>query len=92
MTKSISASYGVLADDGAALRGTFIIDDKGILRQATINDLSVGRNVDETLRLLEAYQYTQGHSGEVCPINWKKGAATMFEDPLLSKEYFKNKF
>jgi alkyl hydroperoxide reductase subunit AhpC len=68
-------------------RGTFIIDDKGILRQITINDLPVGRNVEETLRLVEALQFTDKH-GEVCPANWKKGSASMKPDPTKSKEYF----
>ena len=78
---SISDAYGVLIsnDDpmgGAALRGTFIIDDKGILRHSTINDLSAGRNVEETLRLLKAYQYSDKH-GEVCPAKWQPGKAAM---------------
>jgi len=62
--------------NGVALRGTFIIDDKGILRHMSVNDLPVGRNVDEVLRLVEAFQYTDKH-GEVCPASWKKGAPTM---------------
>ena len=66
-TKDISIRYGVLKEDeGIAFRGLFIIDDKGILRQITINDLPVGRSVDETLRLVQAFQFTDKH-GEVCP-------------------------
>lgn len=57
-------------------RGLFIIDGRGILRQTTINDLPVGRSVDETLRLLQAFQFTDSH-GEVCPANWKPGAETV---------------
>lgn len=88
ITKTIAKSYGVLLEDaGVALRGLFIIDPKGILRQITINDLPVGRNVDEALRLLEAFQFVEKH-GEVCPANWRKGAATMKADPKGSKEYF----
>ncbi|CAJ1004793.1 putative AhpC/TSA family/Redoxin/C-terminal domain of 1-Cys peroxiredoxin [Leishmania naiffi] len=72
-TKSISRSYGVLDEKrGVAYRGLFIIDPKGILRQITINDMPVGRNVEEVLRLLEALQFVEKH-GEVCPANWKKG-------------------
>lgn len=56
--------------------GLFIIDDKGILRQITMNDLPVGRSVDETLRLVQAFQYTDQH-GEVCPAGWKPGADTV---------------
>ena len=62
-------------------RGLFIIDGQGILRQITINDLPVGRSVDETLRLLHAFQYTDSH-GEVCPANWKPGADTVSEKNL----------
>ena len=57
-------------------RGLFIIDNKGILRQITVNDLPVGRSVDETLRLVQAFQFTDKH-GEVCPAGWKPGADTV---------------
>nr|CAD7579136.1 unnamed protein product [Timema californicum] len=56
--------------------GLFIIDDRGILRQITMNDLPVGRSVDETLRLVQAFQYTDKH-GEVCPAGWKPGQDTV---------------
>ncbi|KAH6577935.1 hypothetical protein BASA50_003847 [Batrachochytrium salamandrivorans] len=91
ITKNISHSYGVLADSGGdiglSLRGTFIIDPKGVVRQITINDTGVGRNIDETLRLVEALQFVDEH-GEVCPAGWKKGEKTMTADPIKSKEYF----
>uniref|UniRef100_A0A3B3DZ85 thioredoxin-dependent peroxiredoxin n=1 Tax=Oryzias melastigma TaxID=30732 RepID=A0A3B3DZ85_ORYME len=58
------------------LKGLFIIDNKGILRQITMNDLPVGRSVDETLRLVQAFQYTDKH-GEVCPAGWKPGSDTV---------------
>ncbi|KLO09685.1 peroxiredoxin [Schizopora paradoxa] len=84
----ISADYGVLIEEeGIALRGLFIIDPKGILRQITVNDLPVGRSVDETLRLVKAFQFTDKH-GEVCPANWTEGSRTMKADPVGSKEYF----
>ncbi|KAG5483066.1 hypothetical protein LSCM4_07285 [Leishmania orientalis] len=88
-TKSISRAYGVLEESkGVAYRGVFIIDPKGILRQITINDMPVGRNVDEVLRLLEALQFVEKH-GEVCPANWKKGSPTMKPDPKAAVEgYF----
>ena len=77
LNKSISENYGVLLKDaGIALRGLFIIDEKGVLRQSTVNDLPVGRSVDETLRLVQAFQFTDKH-GEVCPANWKPGADTV---------------
>jgi peroxiredoxin (alkyl hydroperoxide reductase subunit C) len=69
------------------LRGLFIIDAKGILRQITMNDLPVGRSVDETLRLVQAFQYTDAH-GEVCPAGWKKGAATIIPHPDEKLKYF----
>lgn len=91
LTKQISRDYGILLEDqGVSLRGLFIIDGKGILRQATVNDLPVGRSVDETLRLVQAFQFTDEH-GEVCPAGWKPGAATMKPDPVGSKEYFAKK-
>ncbi len=61
---------------GAALRGLFIIDGKGIIRSMHINDAPVGRSVDETLRLIEAFKYTDTH-GEVCPAGWKPGKPTV---------------
>lgn len=67
-------------------RGLFIIDPKGILRQITMNDLPVGRSVDETLRLVQAFQYTDQH-GEVCPAGWQPGADTVrfiFTSKLLN--------
>ena len=72
LKKEISDNYGVLHDDGIGLRGTFIIDPDGILQHSTINNLDIGRNVDETLRTLEAAQ-----TGELCPIGWHKGDATL---------------
>jgi len=90
LTKQISKDYGVyLEDNGISLRGLFIIDDKGILRQITMNDLPVGRSVDETLRLVQAFQYTDKH-GEVCPAGWKPGADTIIPDPMEKMKYFKN--
>lgn len=86
----ISRSYGVLDEKmGIAFRGLFIIDRGCIVRQITVNDLSIGRSVNETLRLVQAYIYTDTH-GEACPIDWKPGKRTVKEDPDLCKEYFKN--
>ena len=61
----------------------FIIDPKGVLRQITMNDLPVGRNVDETLRLVQAFQYTDEH-GEVCPAGWKPGKDTVSREYITS--------
>ncbi|PJZ75382.1 peroxiredoxin [Leptospira neocaledonica] len=87
ITKSIARDYGVLTEGGVALRGTFIIDPAGVIRQSTINDLPVGRNIDEAIRLVKAFQYVEKH-GEVCPANWDEGKKTMKADPEKSKEYF----
>ncbi|KAJ7319546.1 hypothetical protein JRQ81_019057 [Phrynocephalus forsythii] len=88
LTHQISKDYGVyLEDQGHALRGLFIIDDKKNLRQITMNDLPVGRSVDETLRLVQAFQYTDKH-GEVCPAGWKPGCETIIPDPAGKLKYF----
>lgn len=85
---AISKKYGVLKEDaGIAFRGLFIIDDKGNLRQITINDLPVGRDVDETLRLVKAFQFTDKY-GEVCPAGWKPGEPTIKPSIKESQEYF----
>lgn len=86
LSKQVAAHYNVLADD-VSLRGLFIIDPEGIVQHATINNLAVGRSVDETLRVLQAFQYVAEH-GEVCPANWEPGEATMKADWKDSKEYF----
>uniref|UniRef100_A0A3P8PNX5 Peroxiredoxin-1 n=1 Tax=Astatotilapia calliptera TaxID=8154 RepID=A0A3P8PNX5_ASTCA len=86
--RTISKDYGVLKEDeGIAYRGLFIIDDKGTLRQITINDLPVGRSVEETLRLVQAFQFTDKH-GEVCPAGWKPGNDTIKPDVQKSKDFF----
>jgi len=88
LTHTISKDYGVLLEDaGHTLRGLFIIDDKSTLRQITMNDLPVGRSVDETLRLVQAFQYTDQH-GEVCPAGWKPGADTIIPNPKDKLNYF----
>ncbi|XP_069460229.1 peroxiredoxin-2 isoform X2 [Ambystoma mexicanum] len=88
LTHGIARAYGVLKEeDGIAFRGLFIIDNKGVLRQITINDLPVGRNVDEVLRLVQAFQYTDVH-GEVCPEGWLPGGDTITPTVSKSKEYF----
>ena len=89
LSREASFNYGVLLENGVAARGVFVIDDKGMLQSYTVNNLGVGRNVDEVLRLIQAYQYV-AKSGEVCPANWKPGDKTMKPDPVGSKEYFKN--
>ena len=89
LNKRIARDYGVLTEEGVALRGLFLIDDQNVIQHATINNLSVGRNVDEALRLLKAYQFT-AEKGEVCPANWDEGSETMKPDPKGSKEWFQH--
>jgi peroxiredoxin (alkyl hydroperoxide reductase subunit C) len=87
--KEISSAYNVLDPDaGVALRGLFLIDKDGVIQHSTINNLAFGRNVDETLRTLQAIQYVQEHPDEVCPAGWTPGEKTMKPDPVASKEYF----
>jgi len=70
-----------------ALRGSFLIDEDGTVRHAVLNDLPLGRNIDEMLRMVDALSYHQKH-GEVCPANWRKGSKTMKDNPVDSQEYF----
>jgi len=87
--KDISTSYNVLDPEaGVALRGLFIIDKEGVIQHSTINNLSFGRNVDETLRTLQAIQHVQSHPDEVCPAGWQPGDKTMNPDPVKSKDFF----
>ena len=71
LTKNISREYGVLFDEAVALRGLFLIDKEGVVRHAVINDLPLGRNVDEALRMVDALQFFE-QNGEVCPANWRR--------------------
>ena len=87
VNKEASRSYQVLTDGGVALRGLFLISPEGHMEYQVVHNLGVGRSVDETLRVLEAFQYVAKH-GEVCPANWKKGSDTMKPDPKGSQEYF----
>ncbi len=87
LTKKISCDYGVLLDGGIALRGLFLVDKGGVVRHVTINDLPIGRSVDEALRVLDALQFFE-KNGEVCPADWKPGKATIKPGVKESKEYF----
>ncbi len=85
LTKKISQEYGVLLEGGIALRGLFLIDKAGVVRHITINDLPIGRSVDEVIRTLDALQHVEQH-GEVCPANWNKGKDAI--NPKKAGEYF----
>lgn len=87
LTKKISEDYDLLLEGGIALRGLFLIDKSGVIRHMVVNDLPLGRSVDETLRMLDALQFFEKH-GEVCPANWRPGAATIKPGVKESKEYF----
>jgi peroxiredoxin (alkyl hydroperoxide reductase subunit C) len=76
LDKSISQNYGVLLPMGIALRGLFLIDKSGVIRSQVVNDLPLGRSVEEALRVLDALQFTEQY-GDVCPANWKKGDDAM---------------
>jgi len=87
--KEVSAAYNVLDPDaGVALRGLFILDKEGVIQHSTVNNLSFGRSVDETLRVLQAIQHVQAHPEEVCPVDWQPGEKTMNPDPVKSKDFF----
>lgn len=91
ISKSISRAYGVLHDDSVALRGLFLIDREGVIRHATINDLPLGRNVDEALRMIDALQFTEKF-GEVCPANWQKGEKGMKASSEGVADYLQEKY
>ncbi|MDP2060231.1 MAG: peroxiredoxin [Flavobacteriaceae bacterium] len=76
LDKSISKAYGVLLPNGIALRGLFLIDRCGIVRHGLVNDLPLGRNVDEAIRMVDALQFFE-QCGDVCPANWKSGQEGM---------------
>ena len=75
-TKTITQDYGLLLEGGMSLRGTFLIDKDGIVQHSTVNNLGLGRNIDEMIRLVDALQHLEEH-GEVCPANWSKGDDAM---------------
>jgi peroxiredoxin 2/4 len=81
LTKQISQDFGVLFEGaGIAFRGTFLIDREGVVKHAVVNDLGLGRNIDETLRMVKALQHHEEH-GEVCPANWIEGEDAMEPSP-----------
>jgi len=86
LNKNISRDYGVLIDESVALRGLFLIDRDGVIRHALVNDLGLGRSVDEAMRMLTALRFTEEH-GEVCPANWTEGDDAMVATPEGVAEY-----
>lgn len=91
LNKSISRSYDVLVNDAVALRGLFLIDKAGIVRHQVVNDLPLGRSVEEALRMVKALQFFEAN-GEVCPANWKEGSRTIKPTVDKSKEFFQAEY
>ncbi|MEM6330174.1 MAG: peroxiredoxin [Planctomycetota bacterium] len=91
LNKQIATDYDVLLDGGVALRGLFLIDKVGVVRHQVVNDLPLGRSVDEALRMVEALQYFE-KNGEVCPANWKEGARTIKPTIGDSKSFFQAEY
>nr|YP_009394150.1 2-Cys peroxiredoxin [Rhodomela confervoides]ARW62712.1 2-Cys peroxiredoxin [Rhodomela confervoides] len=90
LNKTISLSYNVLNNEGKSLRGLFIIDKEGVIQHSLVNNLDVGRSVNEAIRTLKAIQYVQNNPDEVCPANWQPGQSTIKNSPNQAKEYFKS--
>ncbi len=86
LTKEIAKSYDVLLDGGVALRGSFLIDKDGTVRHAVVNDLPLGRNIDEMIRMVDAMLFTNEY-GEVCAAGWNKGDEGMKADTAGVAEY-----
>jgi len=87
LNKQIARDYDVLLGDAVALRGLFLIDKAGVVRHQVVNDLPLGRSVDEALRMVQALQYFEVN-GEVCPADWKAGKRTIKPSVDGSKEFF----
>lgn len=85
--KKVSRDYGVLAEAGIAFRGLFLIDKNGIVQHTLVNNLPLGRNVNEALRMVDALRHHE-ENGEVCPANWQKGDEGMKPGPKESQPYF----
>jgi alkyl hydroperoxide reductase subunit AhpC len=87
LNKKITYDYGVMHEAGIAFRGLFLIDKLSVVQHQVINNLPLGRNIDEALRMVDALQFHE-NNGEVCPANWKSGEDGMKPDPSGSKTYF----
>ncbi|PQO34723.1 peroxiredoxin [Bremerella cremea] len=91
LDKNIAKNYDVLLPGGIALRGLFLIDKDGVVRHQVVNDLPLGRSVEEALRMVQALQFFEAN-GEVCPANWKEGARSIKASPDASKEFFEAEY
>jgi len=91
LKKQLARDFGVLNEAaGVALRGVFVIDPEGVVQSATVNNLSVGRNVGEVLRTLKAFRFVRSHAGEVCPAGWDEGADAMHASPAGVASYLRS--
>lgn len=86
LSKSISRDYDVLLNEAVSLRGSFLIDKNGVVQHQVVNNLPLGRNIDEMIRMVDALQFTEQH-GEVCPAGWNKGKAGMKASPEGVADY-----
>ena len=91
LNKNISRAYGILLDESVALRGLFLIDTNGVVRHEVVNDLPLGRSVDEALRIVDALIFHEAH-GEVCPANWKQGESGMKPTAAGVADYLGKKY
>ena len=91
LDKTIAKNYDVLLPGGIALRGLFLVDNEGPVRHQVVNDLPLGRSVEEALRMVQALQFFEAN-GEVCPANWKEGARSIKASPDASKEFFEAEY
>jgi peroxiredoxin (alkyl hydroperoxide reductase subunit C) len=91
LTRQISRDYDVLLEGGVALRGLFLIDCNQVVRHQVVNDLPLGRSVDEALRMVKALQFVEKH-GEVCPADWQEGKQTIKPGVESSKEFFSKQY
>jgi peroxiredoxin (alkyl hydroperoxide reductase subunit C) len=89
LTKQIAREYGVLSDEGVAARATFLIDTEGIVRYQAVNDMRLGRNIEDVLRTVDALQHSE-RSGDFCPANWEKGEAAVKPSPAGIKKYLQD--
>jgi alkyl hydroperoxide reductase subunit AhpC len=88
LNKVAARDYGILMEaEGVDLRGLFLISPEGIVMHATINSLSVGRSVNEAMRVLKAFQFVKAHEGQVCPADWEEGKDTMIANPDEMKKF-----
>jgi peroxiredoxin (alkyl hydroperoxide reductase subunit C) len=91
LNKLTARDYGILMEkDGVALRGLFLISPEGTVMHSTINSLSVGRSVNEAMRVLKAFQFVSAHEGQVCPADWEEGKDTMIANSDGMKKYLAN--